>query len=557
MDGKNRAASSYLSPGNPPADKEQNDPLAQVFHNACSYNFFAMAELLHRLAKGEKGTPELSLRDDPAQETLRFSADASLAFPCSDISALKRDTSGAFRMTTTFMGLQGSQSPLPGYYLDHLAWKAVHEQSPVGDFLDMFSHRLTQFVWHIWRKYRYHISFRNGGVDAFSQRMYSLVGLGHRQLRDKLAINHSKMLAYSGILANPGRSPEIICGLVSHCFDLSEVTLQNWQRRKVDIEPDQQNSLGSYSLKNGEKLAGRSVLGNFVLGTRVPDLSGKFQLSITSLTRKQFLSFLPSGENFLPLTMFVSFILRDQLAWDLHLGLAPEQVGAMRCPQLEQLGAPPVLPELLKSENGLILVTGATGSGKSTTLAAMVGYLNQHADAHILTLEDPVEYLYASQRCLIQQREIGLHCMTFASGLRAALREDPDVILLGELRDSETIRLALTAAETGHLVLATLHTRGAAQAVERLVDSFPAQEKDPVRNQLAGSLRAVLSQKLEVDKQEGRVALFELLINTPAVGNLIREGKTHQLPHVIQTGQQVGMITFQQSYQQRVGEGRL
>ncbi|HAX9824270.1 TPA: type VI secretion system baseplate subunit TssK [Escherichia coli] len=232
MDGKNRAASSYLSPGNPPADKEQNDPLAQVFHNACSYNFFAMAELLHRLAKGEKGTPELSLRDDPAQETLRFSADASLAFPCSDISALKRDTSGAFRMTTTFMGLQGSQSPLPGYYLDHLAWKAVHEQSPVGDFLDMFSHRLTQFVWHIWRKYRYHISFRNGGVDAFSQRMYSLVGLGHRQLRDKLAINHSKMLAYSGILANPGRSPEIICGLVSHCFDLSEVTLQNWQRHQ-------------------------------------------------------------------------------------------------------------------------------------------------------------------------------------------------------------------------------------------------------------------------------------------------------------------------------------
>lgn len=168
MDGKNRAASSYLSPGNPPADKEQNDPLAQVFHNACSYNFFAMAELLHRLAQGEKGTLELSLRDDPAQETLRFSADASLAFPLSDISALKRDTSGSFRMTTTFMGLQGSQSPLPGYYLDHLAWKAVHEQSPVGDFLDMFSHRLTQFVWHIWRKYRYHISFRNGGVDAFS-----------------------------------------------------------------------------------------------------------------------------------------------------------------------------------------------------------------------------------------------------------------------------------------------------------------------------------------------------------------------------------------------------
>ena len=228
-----------------------------------------------------------------------------------------------------------------------------------------------------------------------------------------------------------------------------------------------------------------------------------------------------------------------------------------RIPSLEDLKMPTILYEMAKQPRGLILVTGPTGSGKSTTLAAMVNHLNQQREGHILTLEDPVEYLYASQRCLIQQREIGLHCMTFASGLRAALREDPDVILLGELRDSETIRLALTAAETGHLVLATLHTRGAAQAVERLVDSFPAQEKDPVRNQLAGSLRAVLSQKLEVDKQEGRVALFELLINTPAVGNLIREGKTHQLPHVIQTGQQVGMITFQQSYQHRVGEGRL
>ncbi|AKE61755.1 pilus retraction protein PilT [Citrobacter amalonaticus Y19] len=236
----------------------------------------------------------------------------------------------------------------------------------------------------------------------------------------------------------------------------------------------------------------------------------------------------------------------------LALRLLPTQ-----CPTLERLETPSVLPELLRSENGLILVTGATGSGKSTTLAAMVAWLNQHVDGHILTLEDPIEYVYTSQRCLIQQREVGLHCTSFAAGLRAALREDPDVILLGELRDSETIRLALTAAETGHLVLATLHTRGAAQAIERLIDTFPAQEKDPVRSQLAGSLRAVLSQKLESDKQEGRVALFELLINTPAAGNLIREGKSHQLPHVIQTGQQVGMMTFSQSLQQRQAQGRL
>ncbi|WP_213730872.1 type IV pilus twitching motility protein PilT, partial [Citrobacter freundii] len=227
------------------------------------------------------------------------------------------------------------------------------------------------------------------------------------------------------------------------------------------------------------------------------------------------------------------------------------------CPHLDDLQPPAVIPELLHSENGLILVTGATGSGKSTTLAAMVEYLNQHIEGHILTLEDPIEYRYTSRRCLIQQREVGAHCASFSAGLRGALREDPDVILLGELRDVETIRLALTAAETGHLVLATLHTRGAAQAIARLVDSFAATEKDPVRNQLADSLRAVLSQKLEEDKQGGRVALFELLVNTPAVGNLIREGKTHQLPGVIQTGQQTGMQTFAQSLQQRQAQGRL
>ncbi|WP_342323629.1 type IV pilus twitching motility protein PilT [Kosakonia sp. BYX6] len=227
------------------------------------------------------------------------------------------------------------------------------------------------------------------------------------------------------------------------------------------------------------------------------------------------------------------------------------------CPLLEEIDTPAALPTLLGRENGLILVTGATGSGKSTTLAAMVQHLNQAYDAHILTLEDPIEFVHTSARSLIQQREVGQHCASFADGLRAALREDPDVILLGELRDSETIRLALTAAETGHLVMATLHTRGAAQAVERLVDTFPAQEKDPVRSQLAGSLQAVLAQKLEADKQGGRVALFELLINTPAVANLIREGKTHQLPGVMQTGQQVGMQTFAQSHQQRVLQGWL
>jgi twitching motility protein PilT len=229
----------------------------------------------------------------------------------------------------------------------------------------------------------------------------------------------------------------------------------------------------------------------------------------------------------------------------------------LACPQLSALGVPRAIPELLSSESGLILVTGATGSGKSTTLAAMVDFLNHHTDGHILTLEDPVEFMYQSERCLIQQREMGQHSLSFAEALRSALREDPDVILLGELRDSETIRLALTAAETGHLVLATLHTRGASQAIERLVDTFPAQEKDPVRNQLAGSLRAVLAQKLLQDVQGGRVALYELLVNTSAAAHLIREGKTWQLPGIIQTGQQAGMQNFEQSLAERRAQGRL
>lgn len=229
----------------------------------------------------------------------------------------------------------------------------------------------------------------------------------------------------------------------------------------------------------------------------------------------------------------------------------------MTCPTLAALHTPVALAELLREESGLILVTGATGSGKSTTLAAMVDHLNHQLAGHIMTLEDPVEFVHESDSCLIHQREVGAHTASFSVALRAALRQDPDVILLGELRDSDTIRLALTAAETGHLVLATLHTRGAAQAIERLVDVFPAQEKEPVRHQLASSLCAVLSQKLQPDNHGGRVALFEMLINTPAVGNLIREGKTHQLAGVMQTGLQSGMQTFSQSYQQRVNAGML
>lgn len=226
-------------------------------------------------------------------------------------------------------------------------------------------------------------------------------------------------------------------------------------------------------------------------------------------------------------------------------------------PATETLGLPDVIPNLLQQQNGLILITGATGSGKSTTLAVMINMLNQQRALHILTLEDPIEFIHNSQQSLIQQREIGQHCRSFHEGLRAALREAPDVILLGELRDSESIRLALTAAETGHLVLATLHTRGAAQAIDRLVDVFPAQEKHWVCSQLAGSLKAVIAQRLVPGANKEQVALFEVLVNTPAVANLIREGKNHQLPSLLQTGRQVGMHTFAQSLHDRIVKGMI
>lgn len=230
---------------------------------------------------------------------------------------------------------------------------------------------------------------------------------------------------------------------------------------------------------------------------------------------------------------------------------------AGHCPTLAALAAPAIVPALLRREDGLILVTGATGSGKSTTLAAMIDDINQHQRRHVITLEDPIEFMHHSRNSLIQQRELGRDSHSFDEALRAALREDPDVILLGELRDTTTIRLALTAAETGHLVLATLHTRSAPQAVDRLVDVFPAEEKPYVRAQLAASLQAVIAQKLLSRPGGGRVAIFEVLTATAAVSSMIREGKTHQLASVLQTGAQSGMQTFELGLQQRIDAGLL
>ncbi|OAN19438.1 twitching motility protein PilT [Photobacterium jeanii] len=227
----------------------------------------------------------------------------------------------------------------------------------------------------------------------------------------------------------------------------------------------------------------------------------------------------------------------------------------MVVPTLESLNVPDVFYDIAKCPRGLVLVTGATGSGKSTTLAAMVDYINNNFNRHILTIEDPVEFVHQSKRCLINQREVHRDTHSFQAALRSSLREDPDVILVGELRDKETISLALTAAETGHLVFGTLHTSSAAKTVDRVIDVFPGNDKDMVRSMLSESLRAVISQNLLKCTSGGRVAAHEIMMATPAIRNLIREDKVAQMFSMIQTGSASGMLTMEQSVKMLVAQG--
>jgi len=222
---------------------------------------------------------------------------------------------------------------------------------------------------------------------------------------------------------------------------------------------------------------------------------------------------------------------------------------------LEDLGAPKIFQEISEYPRGIVLVTGPTGSGKSTTLAGMVDYKNESEYGHILTVEDPIEFVHESKKCLVNQREVHRDTLGFNEALRSALREDPDTILVGEMRDLETIRLALSAAETGHLVFGTLHTSSAAKTIDRIVDVFPAAEKSMVRSMLSESLKAVISQTLLKKIGGGRVAAHEIMIGTPAIRNLIREDKVAQMYSAIQTGQNVGMVTLDQNLKGLLAQG--
>lgn len=241
-----------------------------------------------------------------------------------------------------------------------------------------------------------------------------------------------------------------------------------------------------------------------------------------------------------------------------NAGAIAARLISSKIPTIETLNMPKVLYDLAEKPQGLILVTGPTGSGKSTTLAAMIDYINETKAKHIITLEDPIEYLHSHKKSVVNQREVGVDTDTFANGLRASLRQDPDIILVGEMRDLETISTAITAAETGHLVFATLHTSSAPTTIDRIIDVFPPYQQGQIRIQLANVLQGIISQRLFIRKDKaGRVAATEILVSVPAVTNLIRNEKIHQIPSIMQTSRALGMHTLENSIQALISSGKI
>jgi twitching motility protein PilT len=273
-----------------------------------------------------------------------------------------------------------------------------------------------------------------------------------------------------------------------------------------------------------------------------PEDTEKLMLSITPDTHVQNVK-LNGGTDFgfayLDKARFRVSVMKAKGNYGLVLRQIPNQLFDLR-----QIGLPDKIKELLYRPRGLFLVTGPTGSGKSTTLASMVNYINENRDGHIITIEDPIEYYHNHKRCIVTQREVGQDVPSFSEAIRRALRQDPDVILVGELRDLETIEAAISAAETGHLVFGTLHTNGAAKTVDRIVDAFPANMKEMIRTQLSTSIIGVISQTLCKKNGGGRVAAYEIMVNTSSIASLIRDNKTFRIPSDIQTGAQLGMITL-------------
>ncbi|MDX1756886.1 MAG: type VI secretion system baseplate subunit TssG [Marinobacter sp.] len=302
--------------------------LQPVLGNARRYSFFQLVDLIHRHHGDDL---ERELDQLPTQERIRFSASAGLGFPGSDVvSALSPEHDHApYQMEVSFLGLHGSQSPLPGYYLEDLAWEHGQQIGIRRHFLDFFNHRLLTLFHRSWRKYRYYVRFQPGASDGFSELIFALVGLGDRQLRGETPINWSKMLAYAGLMAGRSRSPDVVSGIVAHCFDLERVEIEQWVLRKVDIPRDQQTRLGSSNAVLGEST---------LIGGSIRDRSGKFVLRLRDLSKERFADFLPNGRDHRRLVKLVEFATRDQLAYDLELRIRPQDVRPLQLGQDVRLG---------------------------------------------------------------------------------------------------------------------------------------------------------------------------------------------------------------------------